>query len=43
MIITFVRLAMCKNRSMMLLEKLHPVLTYLYTDGSDVADARTLP
>lgn len=41
MIITFVRRAMCEVRQMLLLNKLHPVLTYLYTDGSDCKDART--
>lgn len=42
MFITFVCTAMSQKRPMMLLEKLHPVLTYLYTDGSDITDARTL-
>lgn len=41
MIINFVRRAMCEARQMLLLNKLHPVLTYLYTDGSDRNEART--
>ena len=43
MMITFVRCAMRSAGTQMLLNKLHPVLTYLYTDGSDAAGSRTLP
>lgn len=35
--------AMREVRALMLLNKLHPVLTYLYPDGTDTLRPRTLP